>query len=98
MALNSKVGKSQVNPYRFFKFRFFKFGVSVAPFVGEYLSSGQIITNDKIAPGTLPNSVEQIKFIILTKKNDRSTRVFYPNDFIAQFGDKVLGQILTMLV
>jgi hypothetical protein len=93
MALNSKVGKSPTNPYRFFKFR-----ISGAPFVGEYLSSGQVITNDKIAPGTLPSSVEHIKFIILTKKNDRSTRVFYPNDFIAQFGDKVLGQILTMLV
>jgi hypothetical protein len=93
MALNSKVGKSQINPYRFFRFR-----ISGAPFSGEYLSSGQVITNHKIAPGTLPGSVEHIKFIILTKKNDGSTRVFYPNDFIAQFGDKVLGQILTMLV
>lgn len=93
MALNSKVGKAPTNPHRFFTFAFAK-----APFTGEYLSKGQVITNDSVAPGMLPSRAENIKFVILTNKMTRIPRVFYPNDFIASFGDKCLADIIGLLI
>lgn len=93
MALNSKVGKAPTNPHRFFTFHFPK-----APFTDDYLSRGQVITNDSVAPGMLPRGVENIKFIILTNKMNKLPRVFYPNDFIASFGDKCLTDIIGLLI
>ena len=93
MAFRSKVGKAATNPYRFFTFHFPK-----APFRDNYLSKGQVITNDSVAPGMLPSGADNIRFIILTDKMSRTPRVFYPNDFIASFGDKCLSEVILLLI